>query len=132
MAAPTSGPSKPEHHGLQGHIDPLGANIIPADWPAQAADQIVDTIATVRHKTTRPALIAARSLVYGIVLLVTGTVLGVLLITLVIRLYDVYVPGPIWPIYAALSAVFLVTGWWMLRQANKPATVLAAEADAAV
>jgi hypothetical protein len=129
MAAPTTGPSKPEHPGLHGHIDPLGASIIPKDWPAQAADQIVDTISTIRHKTTRPALVAARAVVYGLLLLVLGSILTVLAIVLVIRLSAVYAPWPLWATYVGLSFVFLAFGFVLLNKANKPASAL--EADAA-
>ena len=41
--------------------------VIPAEWPAQAADTIVDTIAKVRDKTTKPAIVAARAIVYGLI-----------------------------------------------------------------
>ena len=57
MAAPTTGPN--------GSSSSTG--MIPAEWPVQAADKIVETIATVRDKTTKPALTAARGLVYGLV-----------------------------------------------------------------
>lgn len=110
MAAPIAGPSGPTPNGM-----------IPADWPVQAADKIVDTIAMVRDKTTRPALVAARGLVYGLLALVVGTIAFILVITLVVRLYDVYVPGNVWPIYAILAAAFSGAGIVLLKKANTPA-----------
>lgn len=110
MAAPSAGPSGPTPNGM-----------IPADWPVQAADKIVETIATVRDKTTRPALVAARGLVYGLLALVVGTIAFILVITLVVRLYDVYVPGNVWPIYAVLAVVFGGGGIVLLKKANAPA-----------
>lgn len=110
MAAPTAGPSGPTPNG-----------IIPADWPVQAADKIVDTIAMVRDKTTRPALVAARGLVYGLLALVVGTVAFILVITLIVRLYDVYMPGEVWPIYAIFAVLFGGGGVVLLKKANAPA-----------
>ncbi len=109
MAAPTAGPSGPNPNGM-----------IPADWPVQAADKIVDTIAMVRDKTTRPALVAARGLVYGLLALVVGSIAFLLVITLVVRLYDVYVPGNVWPIYAVLGVLFGGAGLVLLKKANAP------------
>lgn len=111
MAAPTAGPTGPTSNG-----------IIPADWPVQAADKIVTTIGMVRDKTTRPALVAARGAVYGLLGLVVGSVAFILLITLVVRLYDVYVPGNVWPIYAFLALGFGGGGLMLLKKANAPAT----------
>ena len=110
MAAPNAGPSGPTPNGM-----------IPADWPVQAADKIVDTIAMVRDKTTRPALVAARGLVYGLLAAVVGTIAFILVITLVVRLYDVYVPGNVWPIYAVLAVLFGGAGIVLLKKANAPA-----------
>ena len=90
----------------------------------QAADQIVDTIAKVRDRTTRPALVAARAVVYGLIISVGVVVALVLVITLFIRLYDVYVPGPVWPAYAFISIVSGIGGLVLLHQANKPAAAV--------
>lgn len=99
--------------------DPQG--VIPAEWPVQAADAIVDTIAKVRNKTTKPALVAARAMVYGLLAAVVGIVALVLLLVLVIRLWGNYVPGHVWIIYAVLAAVFSAVGIVLLRKANHPA-----------
>ena len=110
MAAPSSpnGTSQP-------------GTVIPAEWPAQAADTVVDVIGKVRDKTTRPALIAARALVYGLVAAVVASIaLGLFLIVL-IRVLDNYVPGPVWWIYLGLAVVFTITGIVLIRKANSPA-----------
>ncbi len=105
MAAPSSpnGTSQP-------------GTVIPAEWPAQAADTVVDVIGKVRDKTTRPALIAARALVYGLVAAVVASIALVL-----IRVLDNYVPGPVWWIYLGLAVVFTITGIVLIRKANSPA-----------
>jgi len=124
MAEPPKSSSGTTDHGFQGHLHPLAPTIIPSDWPVQAADQIVDTIAKVRDRTTRPALVAARAVVYGLIIAVVGIVALVLVITLVVRLYDVYVPGPVWPIYALISIASSLGGLVLLHRANKPASAV--------
>ncbi len=98
----------------------LGGGVIPAEWPAQAADAVVDTIAKVRDRTTKPAIIAARGLVYGLLAGVMALVTAILLITFIIRLWDVYVPGHVWIIYAIFAVLFSTGGAILLRKANTP------------
>lgn len=94
--------------------------IIPAEWPAQAADLVVDNIAKVRDKATRPALVASRGLVYGLMAAVVGTIAFILLIVGMVRAYDNWVPGNVWPLYAALGIVFVAAGVVCLGRANRP------------
>ena len=95
------------------------SGIIPAAWPAQAADLIVDNIAKVRDKTTRPALVISRGLVYGLLAGVVGAMAFVLLLIIVIRAYDNWVPGNVWPLYAGLAVVFIAAGVTFLGRANR-------------
>ena len=95
--------------------------VVPADWPAQAADTIVETVDKVRDKTTRPAQVAARAVVYGLLGAVVGTIAIVLLLIGLIRALDNWVPGEIWTKYAGIAVVFTVAGLWALRRANRPA-----------
>ncbi|MBA3282126.1 MAG: hypothetical protein H0U29_07840 [Acidimicrobiia bacterium] len=112
MAAPTTaGPSGP----------PSPNGVIPDEWPAQAADTIVETIGKVRDKTAKPAVVAARGLVYGLLGAVVGTVALVLFLVLVVRLYANYVPGDVWPLYAVLAVVMIPAGLILLKKANSPA-----------
>lgn len=92
--------------------------IIPQEWPAQAADTIVDTIAKVRDRTTKPAIIAARGLVYGLLASIIGTVAFVLLLVLIVRLWANYVPGHVWVIYAIFAVVFSMAGSMAWKKAN--------------
>lgn len=112
MAAPSPAP-RPT-------TDPTG--IIPADWPAQAADTIVDTVDKVRAKTTDPAIKAARVLAYAPILLFVTPLVAILAIIFAVRIVDNYAPGHIWAIYAALAVVLLVGGLAFLRSARKAAT----------
>ena len=110
MAAPTPSP--------RGTKAPQG--VIPAEWPAQAADTIVDTISKVRDRTTKPALLAARAVVYGLIAAVVGTISLFLVLLMIVRWYDVWAPGPVWPIYAFFAVVFSLGGLFCLRKANAP------------
>ncbi|MCB0978424.1 MAG: hypothetical protein KDB02_13300 [Acidimicrobiales bacterium] len=93
--------------------------LIPAEWSAQAADTVVDTIAKVRDKTTRPAQIAARGLVYGLVVAVLGTAAFVLLMVGITRAWSNWMPGDIWILYLAIAVVFTIAGLFCLGRANK-------------
>lgn len=104
---------------------PASSGVIPAEWPAQAADVIVDTIAKVRDRTTRPAIIAARGLVYGVLAGVMALVTGILVLTMIVRMWDVYVPGHVWVIYAIFAVVFSAGGALLLKKANAPADLTA-------
>lgn len=105
-------PSSPNGSGPQ--------SMIPAEWPAQAADTVVDVIGKVRDKTTRPIQVAARALVYGLVAAVVAGIALVLALVVLIRVLDNYVPGPVWYIYLALSVVFTIAGIVLIRKANQP------------
>lgn len=108
MAAPTNGPTKTD-------------GLIPAEWPAQAADAIVENIGKVRDKTTKPAITAARGLVYGLIAAIVGILAVVMVLILSVRLYDNYVPGNVWPLYAALAVLMIGVGLLALKKANSPA-----------
>ena len=112
MAAIDSGPPR----------TPVPAGVIPAEWPVQAADAIVDTIGKVRDRTTKPAVLAARAVVYGILALVMAVIAAVLLITMIVRIWDVYVPGKIWIIYAIFAVVFSTGGAVLMKRASAPST----------
>ena len=94
--------------------------MLPAEWPAQAADAVVDVIAKVRDKTAKPATTAARGLVYGIIVAVVGSIAAILMLVLVIRLANNYIPGQIWTVYLGISVLFTIAGVLLVRKANQP------------
>lgn len=108
MAAPTNGPTKTD-------------GLIPAEWPAQAADAIVENIGKVRDKTTKPAITAARALVYGLIAAIVGILAAVLVLIFVARVYDNYSPIGIWLFYAVLAVFMIGLGLVALKKANSPA-----------
>lgn len=109
------------------HTSPDGSpppgGVVPPDWPSQAADKIVDTIDQVRIKTTRPALVATRGVVFGLAAGVIGVVALVLLIIMLVRMWANWVPGDVWILYAVLGVVFTLGGLVFLKKAvAQPAT----------
>jgi hypothetical protein len=103
------------------HHPSAAAQITSGEWPAQAADRIVDLVDTVRDKTTGPLQKAARAAVYGLVAVILGVVVVVLVIILAIRVLDVlvdeFVPwGGIWLPYLILGAIFIVAGSFLFRR----------------
>ena len=117
MAAIDPGPPRPTAF-------PHPGGVIPSEWPAQATDLVVDTIDKVRDRTTKPAIIAARGAVYGILGFVGAIITAVLVITFVVRLWDVYVPGDVWIFYALLAVGGTISGAILLKKANTPAAEL--------
>jgi hypothetical protein len=91
-----------------------------ADWPAQAATFIADTVGKIRDATTTRALIAARAVVFGLIVIVGGIMLVVLAAILAVRFVDVWVPGDVWSAHLIVGSVFLMMGLvlWRFRHAR--------------
>jgi hypothetical protein len=91
------------------------------DWPAQAADQVVNVVDTVRQKTTGPALTVARAVVYGLVILITAVAALVLFIAALVRFLDYWFP--LWAVYLGLGLLFVLVGGllYRLRASKVPA-----------
>jgi hypothetical protein len=89
-------------------------------WPAQAADKIVDVVDQVRSKTTGPALVAARGVVYGLIVAVLAVVVGVLFVIFAVRLLDELLPSGVWLAYLLLGLLFCLAGALVFRQRKPP------------
>lgn len=98
-----------------------GSSLTGGDWPAQAADAIVNAVETVRDRTTTPIMKLARGLVFGIF---AGTIIitiVVLAIIGVIRLLDETLPSGVWLPYFILGVIFTAIGTLVFRRRNAPA-----------
>ncbi|HUP75019.1 MAG TPA: hypothetical protein VM282_18385 [Acidimicrobiales bacterium] len=91
------------------------------DWPAQIADMAARLVEQVRNKTTRPAITAARAVVFGLIALAIGTVAAFMLLIGTIRLVNGYLPGKVWTTYLLLGGIFIVAGALLFSQ-RKPRT----------
>lgn len=86
------------------------------DWPQQATETIVGFVDSVKHKTTRPATMATRGLVYGIVILALGIPALVMLLVGLVHLLDYAIPNDVWIVYAGLGVIFTLAGFWAWRK----------------
>lgn len=90
-----------------------GESVARGDWPAQAADAVVNAVDGVRDKTTGPALKVARGVVYGLLILIMAVVAVVLLIVGLIRFLQHWFE--VWQVYLGLGALFTLLGILLYR-----------------
>lgn len=91
------------------------------EWPAQAADLVVDVVDRVSSATTGPILTVARGVVYGLAALILGSALLVLVVIALIRGLDVAIPGDVWIVYTGLGALFTLVGMFAWSKRRVPA-----------
>ncbi len=81
------------------------------DLSTKALDTIDTVVATVNDKAIRPAIVASRGVVFGIIIGVIAVAILVLLCVGVFRLIVVYSPGHhVWAAYLGLGLIFCVIG----------------------
>lgn len=113
------------------------SNDVGPDWSEEKADQLVDLIDTVKGRTTDNVVLVARGLVYGLVIAVLGVAAVIILITVLVRLADAYLPigsgvgDAVWAAHAFIGGLLSVLGIgaWMSRRgegAPKPLMMAAA------
>ena len=86
------------------------------DWPQQATTAIVDFVDQVKYKTTRPATMATRGLVYGIVMFAIGLPAVVMLLVGLVHFLDHAIPQEVWLVYLILGSVFTLGGLLLWRK----------------
>ena len=96
------------------------------DWPAQAADTIVDQVGKIRDKTTGPALKAARYAVFAAMAISLGTVALIIFVIGAVRALDNYLPDAVfgethtWAAHTILGILLLIPGLYLfLRKARR-------------
>jgi hypothetical protein len=101
---------------------PAGAGgVLGGDWPVRAADTVERVVDSVRSKTTGPAIVASRAIVYGLVGAVLGIIALVLLLAALVRALDAYLPRGVWLPYLIVGALLGVAGLWLWRK-RRPAS----------
>jgi hypothetical protein len=98
-----------------------GAGLSQAEWPAKVADTIEDVVEAVQDRVVRPLILAARGLVFGIIIAVMALVLAVVTCIALVRLLDVYAfGGRVWASDALLGAILVLGGGfaWSKRGAR--------------
>ncbi len=94
-----------------------------ADWPTKAADVVDLVVDTVHDKFIRPVVLAARGVVFGLIIGVLGVSVLVLFCIMALRFLDVYVShGHVWISYFILGGLFSIAGavLWVLRSTPAP------------
>ncbi|MEK7410182.1 MAG: hypothetical protein AAB327_02160 [Actinomycetota bacterium] len=92
------------------------------DWAANTVGWIDRVIALIRRRTTQPLVVMARGLVFGILALVTSSVVLTLLIIggfrALVSLGDVWLAHgtSVWLAYMVLGSLFILTGAVLMRQ----------------
>jgi len=86
------------------------------DWPAQAADAIVEQVGKVRDRTTGPAVRIAGYVVFGAFAVLLGSVALVLLLIGAFRALDAYLPDAVfgeehtWAAHTVLGSLLVLAG----------------------
>jgi hypothetical protein len=111
----TPQPAAPRPADTERDAGPLDG-IFQGDWPVRAADTIERVVGQVRAKTTGPAIVASRWVVYGLLAAFLGMVALVLFIVAVVRVMDVWIPGDVWIPYLILGLVFALGGALLWRR----------------
>jgi vacuolar-type H+-ATPase subunit I/STV1 len=89
---------------------------VSGDWPAQAADLVVNTVDAVRDRTTGTILSIARVTVFGLLVVLLGLVMVVMAIVLLVRLLDAILPSSVWLPYLVLGLASLFGGFLVFRR----------------
>ncbi len=104
-----------------GHGDG-GKPVKTVDWPAEAANRVDSLVTGVRDKTVKPLTLAAKGVVYGILVAVLSLVALVLVTAALVRVLDVYAfPGRIWATYTVIGGIFTLVGafLWLKRRPKR-------------
>lgn len=87
------------------------ATVGDGDFAARAADMVEAVVDAVHDKAIRPAIIAARAVVFGLIIATMGVVVAVAAAIALVRLLDVYAFGDrVWASDALLGAVCCLAG----------------------
>ncbi len=108
-------------HKALDEVEQIFEGGLEGDWPAKAADAIVNVVGSVRDRTTGPIMTIARGVVFGFFAAVLGVAVAVLVIIAAIRLLDEALPSGVWLAYLVLGVVFLIAGALVFRKRNQPA-----------
>ncbi|HXW38924.1 MAG TPA: hypothetical protein VEJ44_04455 [Acidimicrobiales bacterium] len=96
--------------------DPLG------DLSVRATDGVEALVSLLRDRTVRPLTLAARAMVFGIIVLAASVVVLVLVAIAVIRLFTVYAfGGRVWLSDLVVGVLFVAGGIvaWSLRSGGR-------------
>ena len=110
------------------------------DWPAAAADKIVEVVDAVRAQTTDRVVFLLRAVVYCLVAAVAAIAVVVLLTIAVVRLADAYLPigngvgTATWAAHGFIGLLVSIVGFgaWRARTGSAKPIYAAVIVDAAI
>jgi hypothetical protein len=94
------------------------------NWAADTTDQVVKLVDNVKAKTTKPAVMAARGLVFGLIATFLGIFALVLLLVLITRgtqaFLDIWLSHErsVYISYFAIGGVFTLAGLVLFKKRN--------------
>ena len=101
-------------------VPPRPANGAPwgqdeGDWATHIADTIDQYVGLVRDKATRPAILAARGLVFGVILAILG-VTAIVLLWIALTTGITALTGEAWITDLILGGIFVVVGAFLMSK----------------
>ena len=108
-------------HAAVEDVEAIFEGGLDGEWPAKAADAIVNVVGLVRDNTTGRITTFARGLVFGLFAVVVGTAVAVMAIIAAIRLLDEALPSGVWLAYLVLGVLAVIAGALVFRKRNQPA-----------
>ena len=94
-----------------------------AQWQTRVVDMVDDTVAAVHDRVIRPLLLAARAIVYGIIVAAMAFMVSILLSVALVRLLDVYAfRGRVWASDALVGGLLTVLGVLAWTKRRSPGT----------
>lgn len=90
---------------------PASAGLAGIEWPKKAADTVEMVVDALHDKAIRPAVLAVRAVVFGLVIAALATLVTVLVSIAVLRILDTYAfPNHIWASYTLLGGLLTLMG----------------------
>jgi hypothetical protein len=90
------------------------------DWAATAAAQVERLVGQVRDRTTRPVVVAARSVAFGLLAIFLAVAFVVFFLVVIIRVLS-YLPGGDWLAYLIVGGLLSLAGVALFIMAGKRA-----------
>ena len=102
-----------------------GLSFTDPGWAAHQADTIVRLIDQVRQRTTRPLVVLARGVVFGLIAAAGGLTAVLLLLIAATRALQALIEWPlshptaVWVSYLVVGGLLLVAGTVLMRQRHR-------------
>jgi hypothetical protein len=90
------------------------------DWAASAADTVERIVGQIRERTTRPAVVAARTVAYGLIAFILAITGFVWILVVVIRVLT-YLPQGDWLAYVITGGILTLAGLLLFSMGRRRA-----------